>query len=87
MTRHSYAPPCEVGVRIRELAAKHQWQDVTVATVLGVSPSYMSDVINGKRGVSIPMARMLEAAFDVPALDWLAMDNQRRLDEHRKATD
>ena len=87
MTRHSYAPPCEVGLRIRELAAARNWQGQDTAQVLGISPSYLSDVILGKRGVSIPMARMLEAAFDVPALDWLAMDNQRRLDEHRKATD
>ena len=41
------------------------------AKTIGVAPSYLSDIVNGRRGVSPEMALRFEAALAMPARFWL----------------
>lgn len=41
------------------------------AKEIGISKAYLSDIVNGRRGVSAEMAMRFEAALDMPALFWL----------------
>lgn len=41
------------------------------ARAIGVSPAYICDIVNGRRGVSPEMALRFEAALKMPARFWL----------------
>lgn len=41
------------------------------AKVIGISPSYISDIVRGRRGVSPEMALRFETALKMPARFWL----------------
>jgi addiction module HigA family antidote len=41
------------------------------AKAIGVSPSYISDIVRGRRGVSPEMALRFETALKMPARFWL----------------
>jgi addiction module HigA family antidote len=41
------------------------------ARAIGVSPSYVSDIVRGRRGISPEMALRFEAALKMPARFWL----------------
>lgn len=41
------------------------------AKAIGVSPAYVSDIVNGRRGVSSEMALRFEVALKMPARFWL----------------
>lgn len=41
------------------------------AKTIGVAPSYLSDIVRGRRGVSPDMALRFEAALAMPARFWL----------------
>ena len=38
---------------------------------IGISPTYLSDILNGKRGISAEMALKFEAALGISAEFWL----------------
>src|SRR5690554_391524 len=51
-----------------------------LAALLGVKPSYLSEVINGKRAINASLAIDLEAVFGIPAEYWLRFQSQYDLD-------
>lgn len=51
-----------------------------LAGYLKVTPSYLSEVINGKRGINASLAIGLEDVFGIPAEYWLRFQAQYDLD-------
>ncbi len=45
------------------------------AAAVGVTPAYVCDIINGRRGISAEMALRFEAALGMPAQFWLNAQN------------
>lgn len=51
-----------------------------LAGFLGVTPSYLSEVIHGKRAINAPLAIGLEEIFGISAEYWLRFQAQYDLD-------
>jgi addiction module HigA family antidote len=84
MTMHNPPHPGEV---IRELCLEPLGISVTVAARgLGVTRKALSELLNGKSGVSPSMALRLAIAFDSTAESWLNMQQQYDLYHARKNT-
>jgi antitoxin HigA-1 len=82
MTMHNPPHPGEV---IRELCLEPLGIPVTVAARgLGVTRKALSELLNGKSGVSPSMALRLAIAFDSTAESWLNMQQQYDLYHARK---
>jgi addiction module HigA family antidote len=82
MTVHNPPHPGEV---IRELCLEPLGISVTVAAKgLGVTRKALSELLNGKSGVSPSMALRLAIAFDSTAESWLNMQQQYDLYHARK---
>jgi addiction module HigA family antidote len=82
MTMHNPPHPGEV---IRELCLEPLGISVTVAARgLGVTRKTLSELLNGKSGVSPSMALRLAIAFDSTAESWLNMQQQYDLYHARK---
>ncbi len=72
MSRTMNKPPVTPGEILAEeflepLGIRHH----EFAKAIGVSPSYISDIVRGKRGVSPEMALRFETALKMPARFWL----------------
>lgn len=48
----------------------------SLAHTIGMAPSVLNEVINGKRAVSVEYAMLLEAALDIDADTWLNLQTQ-----------
>jgi len=82
MTMHNPPHPGEV---IRELCLAPLGISVTdAARGLGVTRKALSELLNGKSGVSPSMALRLAIAFDSTAESWLNMQQQYDLYHARK---
>ena len=82
MLMHDPAHPGEV---IRELCLKPLNLSVTdAAQALGVTRKALSELLNGRSGVSPMMALRLAKAFDTSAEMWLEMQQQFDLWQARK---
>jgi addiction module HigA family antidote len=82
MTMHNPPHPGEV---IRELCLEPLGVSVTdAARSLGVTRKALSELLNGKSGVSPSMALRLAIAFDSSPEIWLNMQQQYDLDLARK---
>ena len=82
MTMHNPPHPGEV---IRELCLEPLGISVTVAARgLGVTRKALSELLNGKSGVSPSMALRLAIAFDSTAESWLNRQQQYDLYHARK---
>jgi antitoxin HigA-1 len=81
--------PCTIlrpGEVIRELCLEPLELSVTeAAKALGVTRKSLSEVLNGRAGVSPVMAPRLAKAFATSAERWLAMQQQYDLWQARKA--
>lgn len=65
--------PTHPGELIRdELDERHMTQ-AKFADQIGVSPSLLNEVINGKRGVNTELALLLEASLGISANIWLKL--------------
>lgn len=42
-----------------------------LAAQMGISPTLLNEILNGKRAVSVQYALLFEAALDIPALIWI----------------
>lgn len=51
-----------------------------LAIQMGVKPSVLNEVINGKRAISLNMAKALESALEISADMWLNLQSQYELD-------
>jgi antitoxin HigA-1 len=82
MTMHNPPHPGEV---IRELCLKPLGVSVTgAARSLGVTRKALSELLNGKSGVSPSMALRLAIAFDTTPESWLNLQQQYDLHHARK---
>jgi addiction module HigA family antidote len=83
MEMHDPAHPGEV---IRELCLEPLKLSVTdAAEALGVTRKALSELLNGRAGVSPAMALRLARAFDTSAERWMALQQQYDLWQARKA--
>jgi addiction module HigA family antidote len=77
--------PPHPGEVIRELCLEPLGISVTAAAAgLGVTRKALSELLNGKSGVSPSMALRLAIAFDTSAESWLSMQQQYDLYHARK---
>ena len=59
---------------------KRDWNQATLAAVLGYSPSKVSGLLSGKQRITPVIAVDLAAAFDTTTPeDWMRMENTYRL--------
>ncbi len=63
--------PTHPGQLIRDELEERNLSQAKLAHQLGVSPSLLNEVINGKRAVNTELALMLEAALGIAAHIWL----------------
>ncbi len=83
MIMHDPAHPGEV---IRELCLEPLGLSVTdAAQALGVTRKALSELVNGRAGVSPAMALRLAKAFNTSAERWMAMQQQYDLWQARKS--
>jgi antitoxin HigA-1 len=52
-----------------------------LADAIGVTPGYINDIVQGKRGISALMAMKLELALGYPARMWLKLQSSWDLQE------
>ncbi|MBQ7444208.1 MAG: HigA family addiction module antidote protein [Bacteroidaceae bacterium] len=62
-----------------ELKERHITQKQLAAAV-GISASVLSEIINGKRPVSISLAHALAAVLEIPADIWMSLQTQYDID-------
>ncbi len=55
------------GYYIKEEMEERGWSQRDLAFILGVSEQAINPILNGKRGISPEMAKVLGEGFDVPA--------------------
>jgi addiction module HigA family antidote len=65
--------PTHPGQLIREELEERELTQAKLAEQIGVSPSLLNEVINGKRAVNTELALLLEAALGIAAHIWLDM--------------
>ncbi len=63
--------PTHPGQLIRDELEERKLSQSKLAHEIGVSPSMLNEVINGKRAVNTELALLLEAALGIPAHIWL----------------
>lgn len=71
--------PAEVfhpGVFLREEFDTRNVQHKDVAEALGISPQFLSDVLNGKRGIGTALAARLGRYLGTTPLLWLRLQDQ-----------
>lgn len=65
--------PTHPGTLLREEVEERKISQAKLAKQLGVSPSFLNEVINGKRAINTELALLLEASLGIPAHIWLNM--------------
>jgi addiction module HigA family antidote len=63
--------PTHPGQLIRDELEARKMTQAKLAEQIGVSPSLLNEVINGKRAVSTELALLLEAALGIAAHIWI----------------
>lgn len=63
--------PTHPGQLIREELEEREMTQAKLAQHIGISPSLLNEVINGKRAVNTELALLLEAALGISAHIWL----------------
>ena len=77
--------PPHPGEVIRELCLEPLSLSVTAAArALGVTRKALSELLNGRTGVSPAMALRLAKAFDITAASWLSLQQQYDLWKARR---
>ena len=65
-------PPVHPGtLLLKEFLEPMQLTQVAFADAIGVSRAYVSDIVNGRRGISVEMAMRFEAALGPSAEFWI----------------
>ncbi len=65
--------PTHPGELIRDELEERNLTQAKLAEQIGVSPSLLNEVINGKRGVNTELALLLEAALGISADMWIKL--------------
>ena len=67
--------PTHPGSLIRNELEERKMTQAKLAEQIGVSPSLMNEIVNGKRAVNTEMALLLEAALGIAAHIWLDLQS------------
>ncbi|MCM1312278.1 MAG: HigA family addiction module antitoxin [Bacteroides sp.] len=68
--------PTHPGTLIRDELEERKMSQAKLAQQIGVSPSLLNEVINGKRTVNTELALLLEAALGIAAHIWLDLQTE-----------
>lgn len=72
------------GTLIRdELEVRDDITQTELATLLGVKPSFLNEIIKGKRPVTADLSILLEKALGIPADYWMRFQSQYEIDTAR----
>lgn len=81
-------PPVTPGeILVSEFLEPLEITQAKFAATIGVSPSYITEIVKGRRGVSAEMALRFERALSMPADFWIAAQSATdlyRAQENRK---
>jgi addiction module HigA family antidote len=80
-------PPHPGGVVLRQCIEPLDLSITNAAAALGVTRTTLSELVNGKRGISPEMAVRLEQVFGGSAESWLVQQAQYDLAQVRPRTD
>ena len=76
--------PTHPGLLIKdELDARTDLKQIDLARELGVKPSFLNEVIKGKRPVTADLAILLEKILGIPADYWMKFQSQYEIDKAR----
>ncbi len=76
--------PTHPGELIRdEINAREDLTQRELAKQLGVKPSFLNEIIKGKRSITASTALLLEEALDIPAEYWMKFQSQYEIDKAR----
>jgi HTH-type transcriptional regulator/antitoxin HigA len=67
------------GATIRSEIEARGWNQRDFSKIIGRPYTYISELIRGKRAITVETAIQLEAALDVPARFWLQLEANYRL--------
>lgn len=71
--------PTHPGSIIRDELEERNLSQAKLAAQIGVSPSLLNEVVNGKRAVNTELALLLEAALGISAHIWLDLQSDYNL--------
>lgn len=73
--------PTHPGTLIKdELEVRDDINQKELAILLGVKPSFLNEIIKGKRPVTADMALLLEKTLDISADYWMRFQSQYEID-------
>jgi len=75
------------GEDIRERLEARDWTQADLAAIMGRDPADISDLVTGKRAVSLDIAKELAAAFGTSAEYWIELDGRYRLTQSEEVDD
>ena len=67
------------GEESREELEEREWSQVDFASILGVTPSVVNDLITGRRPIGLETASLLADAFETSAQYWLNLESAYKL--------
>lgn len=63
-----------------ELEVRDNLNQKDLAILLGVKPSFLNEIVNGKRPITADIAILLEKSLDIPADYWMKFQSQYEID-------
>jgi len=70
------------GVLIKdELDARPELKQKDLAKIMGVKPSFLNEIIKGKRPLTADIAILLEKVLEIPAMYWMKFQSQYEIDK------
>ncbi len=63
-----------------ELQERDDLTQKDLAILLGVKPSFLNEIMNGKRSITADIAILLEKSLDIPAEYWMKFQSQYEID-------
>lgn len=63
-----------------ELEVRDDLNQKDLAILLGVKPSFLNEIVNGKRPITADIAILLEKSLDIPANYWMKFQSQYEID-------
>lgn len=79
--RPNYA--VHVGKYLKDALAAHNMKQSELSEKTGISKTIINEIINGKRGINVNIAVLLEPVFGFPANFWLGIQNEYEVVKNR----
>jgi len=74
------SPISPIGKEIKRRLAQAGWTQRTLARIMGRPEQAISEIVHGKRRVTVRTASELESVLGASAMFWLKMDARYRID-------